>query len=249
MKRRCTFYATLAFVPRQQNGLSASRPSTRHCPSWNKRVSSSPRCGNPPWPLSKNAPFREGGKRGARPSLSKLKTWREPCAPPVFSAQSTGYTPTTLRWKNCARLLRNLWRALPKALARGRPGLAPGSRYVGRTCRPTSTADAGRSEPPPSLIPGAHQVPARAMAASIRGQERAGMKGPAFFRKAPVSQNRLQVISMGWRGQDRSGQKISSRRRIFHPPFSGCRAPYLRDAIRKSIPAAGLLFVLDDTAL
>jgi hypothetical protein len=30
-----------------------------------------------------NAPFREGGKRGARPSLSKLNTWRDFRAPPA----------------------------------------------------------------------------------------------------------------------------------------------------------------------
>ena len=60
------------------------------------------------------------------------------------------------------------------------------------------------------------------------------MKGPAFFRKASVSQNRLQAISTGWRGQDRSGQKISSRRRIFHPRF---RAVVLCHSTRQNATA------------
>ena len=148
----------------------------------------------PVWPLSKNSPSREQSGSGALGRAPrKVNVWRLP-SPPLWLRAFLARKAKSLAFRRPA-----VDRSSPP------PVVLPDRRGPrGGLCRCGGAAKRARASdenfqprfrhatgpaPPPSLIPGAHQVPARAMPAIMREAERAWIKKFRFLHPSAGSRD------------------------------------------------------------
>ena len=114
------------------------------------------------------------GKRGAGSAPRKVNVWRLPSAPPVVLPDRRGPRGGLCRCGGAAKRAR-----------------ASDENFQPRFRHATGPA------PPPSLIPGAHQVPVRAMPGIMREAERAWIKNFRFLHPVAQSRDGCRVFQLG----------------------------------------------------